>query len=567
MPIPNVSAQATSSESNVTAYRAVAILGLVIFLGIRLAGLLNEPLLEDHDSSGYVYRIGVFAGSSPDDLEPLNADLLPLYPLTAAALSSLGMSTEASGRFVSLTASALTALLVILVAVRLGSWSAGAFAAVLIAFEPTLARLSYSVLTEPLYTALVALGLWLMVRDPRAPPTTSSAITLGAVFSLSFLDRFEGILFLAAIPFLQWCLTLASHRDKLRAQLRPLLVWTAVFGAIFAILAAPQVWYVSKEMNQFALNGRQAWSIIKNVKNGQPEEQQLQGLDYSPTVTNLRHLQRTPKDLAKLDASVSLKARLDRVSNNLDILQRQSLPQLLGLPVLILMPLGLYFLLRTGQARAAFVLSAFAAVTFFAPIMYLVVPRYLLAATPPLIALAALGGVGAGQALAQLAGTSRWRGISIPALLLCLSLITVALNARPLWRMATEPDRDNPIADPYADPALYASFLPMLKTACASNPDELLLVRKRYIAMFSNCGRITMPYATLEQLRLYAEGNGATLMFVESQWDAKRPFYRDLTVAANAPHGFELLASHESPNGNRQFLYRLHVRPTGAPSQ
>jgi hypothetical protein len=558
-----VNAQATSNESNVTAYRAVAILGLVIFLGIRLAGLFNEPLLEDHDSSGYMYRIGMLAGSNPDDSEPLNADLLPLYPLTAAALSSLGMSTEASARLVSLTASFLTALLVILVAVRLGSWPAGAFAAVLIAFEPTLARLSYSVLTEPLYTALVTLGLWLMVRDPRAPPTTSSAITLGAVFSLSFLDRFEGILFLAAIPFLQWCLTLASHRDNLRAQLRPLLVWTGVFGAVFAILAAPQVWYVSKEMNQFALNGRQAWSIIKNTNRDLSEEQRLNGLDYSPTVTNLRYLQQSPKDLAKLDASVPLKARLDRVSNNLDILQRQSLPQLLGLPVLILIPCGLYFLLRTGQPRAAFVLSGIAAAAFVAPLLYLVVPRYILAATPPLIALAALGGVGAGQAVAKLAGNNRWRAHSVPALLLGLALISVAFNARPLWRMATGPDRENPIADPYADPALYASFLPILKAACASNPAEVLLVRKRYIATLSGCTRLTMPYAKLEQLRLYAEGNGASLMFIESAWDSGSPFYRDLVAADRAPDGFELLASNELPDGNWRFLYRLHLRSTG----
>jgi 4-amino-4-deoxy-L-arabinose transferase-like glycosyltransferase len=514
-----------------------------------------------------MYRIGMFAGSNPDDSEPLNADLLPLYPLTAAAFNHLGMPTEASARFVSLAASLLAALLVILVAVRLGSWPAGAFAAVLIAFEPAMARLSYAVLTEPLYTAIVALGIWLMVRDPRAPPTMSSAIGLGAVFSLSFLDRFEGILFLAAIPFLQWCVTLAAHCTNLRTQLRPLLVWTAVFGAVFAVVAAPQVWYVSKEMNQFALNGRQAWSVIKNVKNGQSEEQRLNGLDYSPTVINLRFLQRSPKELAKLDATIPLKARVDRVSDNLDSLQRRTLPELLGLPVLMLIPCGLYFLLRSGQARAAFLLSAFVAAAFFAPLMYLVVPRYILAATPPLIALAAVGGVGAGQAIGMLGGASRWHRLSVPALLLLVTLVTVAFNARPLWRMATEPDRENPLADPYADPALYASFLPMLKAACASNPREVLLVRKRYIATFSGCSRLTMPYATLEQLRHYAAGNGASLMFVESAWDSGRPFYRDLVGADRTPDGFELLANNQSADGNRQLLYRLHLRPEGKASQ
>ena len=560
-------AQAASSGSNASAYRLVAILGLVVFLGLRLAGLFNEPLLEDHDSTGYLYRTEIFAGTKPDDAEPLNADLLPLYPLTAAALTHLGLSAEESGRLVSLAASLLAGLLVVLVAARLGSWPAGAFAAVLIAFEPTMARLSYSVLTEPLYMALVALGLWLTVRDPRAPPTVPGAIALGAVFGLSFLDRFEGILFLGAMPFLQWCLTLAAHRDNLRAQLRPLVTWTAVFGAVFAVLAAPQVWYVSKEMNQFALNGRQAWSVIKNVKNGQSEEQRLNGLDYSPTVTNLRHLQQSPEDLAKLDASVPFKARVDSISSNLDVLQRQTLPELLGLPVLVLMPIGLYWLLRNGQARAAFVLAGFAAVAFVAPLMYLVVPRYILAATPPLLALAAVGGVGAGQAIAQLAATSRVRALSMPAVLLGLALITMAINARPLWRMATEPDRDNPIADPYADPKLYASFLPILKAACAANPGEILLVRKRYIATFSNCSRVTIPYATLDQLRLYAEGHGATLMFIESAWDSARPFYRDLVVPDQSPDGFELLASNQSADGNRQLLYRLHLRPEGAISQ
>ena len=559
-----IDSQATPGESTASAYRFVALACLVAFLGIRLAGVINQPLLEDHDSSGYLHRISVFAGSQSDDLDAMTADLLPLFPLASAALTRLGLPAEASARLISLTASVLTAVLIVMVAVRFGSWPAGAFAAMLIAFEPTMARLSYAVLTEPLYTALVTLGLWLMVRGSRSAPTLPGAIALGLVFGLSFLDRLEGILFLVAIPCLQWCLTLAAHRDSYLAQLRPLLAWTAVFGAVFVVLAAPQVWYVSKEMNQFALNGRQAWSVILNVRNGQSEEQRLQGLDYSPTTTNLRHLQSTPADLAKLDATVSLKARVERVTTNLDILQRQSLPQLLGLTVLVFVPLGLLFLLRAGHAPAAFVLAGFGVLAFVAPVMHDTIPRHILVSAPPLILLAAFGALGAGRELARHSEACRWRGWITPALLLGLTLVTVAFNAWPLWRMTTGPDNSNPVADRYSDPALYPRFLPMLETTCAATPGEVLLVRKRYIATLSSCTRLMMPYATLGQLQRYAEANGATLMFVESQWDSERPFYHALVEAPVAPDGFELLASDKLPDGRRRFLYRLHPQSFGS---
>jgi 4-amino-4-deoxy-L-arabinose transferase-like glycosyltransferase len=557
-------AHATSSESTTPVYRAVTLALLVAFLGIRLAGLINDPLLEDHDSAGYLYTIGVFAEFQPDGLDSLTPDLLPLYPLTSAALTHVGLPAEAAARLVSLTASVLTVVLVVMLAVRLGSWPAAAFAAMFVAFEPTMARLSYAVLTEPLYTALVTLGLWLMVRRSRSSPTVPDAVALGVVFGLAFLDRVEGILFLVAIPGLQWCLGLVSHHNNYRGQLRPLMTWTAVFGATFIVIAAPQVRFVSKEMNQFALNGRQAWTIILSARNGQSEEQRLQGLDYSPTMTNLRHLQRTPADLANLDATVPLKARVDRITGNLDILQRQSLPQLFGLPLLVFVPVGLLFLLRTGQGAAAFILAGFAILAFVGPVMHNTVPRHILASAPPLILLAALGALGTGRELARLADASRWRGWPVPALLLGLTVVIVSFNARPLWKMATSPDKTNPSADPYSDRALYARFLPMLKTACASNPNEKLLVRKRYIATLSGCERLMMPYATLEQLLRYAAGNGATLMFVESQWDSKRPFYRDLVDAAKADADLELLARDELPDGRRQFLYRLHLQLPGS---
>jgi len=553
--------QIAPDNPNSPSYRLALLVFLAAFVGIRIAGMLNNPLLEDHDSAGYLHQIGVFATFDGDHINnALTPDILPLYPLTGALLNSVGLPEESAARLTSFSASILTAALIVLVAVRLGSWPAGAIAAMLMAFEPMMARYSYAVLTEPMYTALVMLGIWLMVRGARAPPSVPGAIALGTIFGLAFLCRSEGILFLAGIPLLQWCLTLAASRQDIRRQLRPLAVWTAVFGTVFALLAAPQVWFVSDKMNQFAINGRQAWSIIESARTGQGDEEQLRGLDYSPAITNLDYLQSSPKDLAKLAHTGSRRSLAQLIATNLDTLQRRTFPQLLGLAVFAFAPLGLLFLLRTKQFSEAFILTWFLGMAVALPLMYNVVPSHLLVSTPPLFLLAAFGLLGAGRETAQLAETGRWRQWTVPALLLAVTAFTVVSNARPVFAMIARPDLINPTADPASDPARYARFLPILKAACAANPDEVVLVRKRYVTTLSRCTRLVMPYATFDQLRTYAAANKATLMFVESEFDAMRPFYRELVEARQPPAGFELLASQDYPDGRRQFLYRFHLQ-------
>lgn len=554
-----IATQVEPDKSYASAYKLAALVFLAAFVGIRIAGMLNDPLLEDHDSAGYLDKIGVFATFDKDRIDTLSPDLLPLYPLTGAVLSSIGLPEESAARIVSLASSVLTAALIVLIAVRLGSWPAGAIAAMLVAFEPALARLSYAILTEPMYTGLVTLGVWLMIRGARSPPSVPGAIALGSVFGLSFLCRYEGILFLAGVPLLQWCLALASNRGDYRRQLRPLAVWTAVFATVFALLAAPQVLFVSDKMNQFALNGREAWSIIINARDGRSEEESLRGLDYSPSVTNLDFLQSSPGDLADIATSASLKSYAKRVVANLDTLQRQSLPQLLGLPVLVFTPLGLLLLLRTRRVAEAIILTWFLGMAMAAPLMYKTNPAYILVSAPPLILLGALGVLSAGREAAQLLDSGRWRQWFVPVFLLAVTLFNVASNARPVSNMITDPDRTNPIADPFSDPDNFTRFLPTLRSACASNPNEIVLARKRYITTLSGCTNLVMPYATFNQLRIYAVANNATLMFVDSRWDARRPFYRELVEVPQTPAGFELLASQEYPDGQRRLLYRLHL--------
>jgi hypothetical protein len=525
------------------------------FLGLRIAGMLASPQLEDHDSAGLLRNIQAFATLDLDVIGTLSPDLLPLYPLASGLVHATGISAETSARVVSLLASIFVAALVVAMAYRYGSWPAAAAAAALISFEPLLLRVSYGILTEPLYSFVVLLGLWLLLRQSGTRPTPRSAMTLGVIFGAAFLGRLEAILFLAVVPALRWLACFMRNRDDFGRQIRPLAAWTAVFVAVFVAIAAPHVAFVSSKMNQFALNGRQAWSTILSAPTDKNYYERIYGLDYNPGMVNLEHLRSHPEDLAKLSTSVSLKERATLVARNLSILQRESLPTLLGLPVFALLLFGFVYLLRSARATDAVIIGGFVAVGYVAPLLHNTVPRHILVTAGPLLLLAALGVVQLAREAAERVQPAL-RRLALPGAVLAVLGLSIALNAAPLWQQLRVPDASNPDSDR----RLLEPFIEILGTACKQDPKAIVVARLRYLPLYAGCESISMPYASLEQLHQYAKSNNATFVFVDSRSDTTWPFYADLTGSATPPAGFELVASRVHPGGLHQFLYRLEAR-------
>jgi 4-amino-4-deoxy-L-arabinose transferase-like glycosyltransferase len=476
--------------------------------------------------------------------------------MAGGLLHAIGIPAESSARIVSLLASILTAALVVAMAYRYGRWPAAAAAAALIAFEPVLLRLSYAIITEPLYSFVVLLGLWLLLRQSDARPTPRSAVALGVVFGAAFLCRLEGILFLAVVPALRWIASFMHHRGEFSRQLHPLASWTAVFVAVFVAVAAPHVAFVSSKMNQFALNGRQAWSAIMSAPGDQHYYQRIYGLDFNPTAVNIDHLRAHPEDLATVATTVSLKERATLVAKNLSILQRDSLPTLLGLPVFALMLFGLAYLLRSARATDAVIVAGFLAVGYVAPLLHNTVPRHILVSAGPLLLLASLGVVGVAREFAERLQPSTLSRYALPASVATVLGVTLALNAWPLWQQLRVPDASNPDSDR----RLLEPFIEILGTACKQDPDTVVVARLRYLPLYAGCESISMPYASLEQLHQYAKSNNATFVFVDSRSDATWPFYADLTRPVTPPAGFERVASQVYPDGLHQFLYRVEAR-------
>jgi hypothetical protein len=309
-------------------------------------------------------------------------------------------------------------------------------------------------------------------------------------------------------------------------------------------------------MNQFALNGRQAWSAIMSAPGDQHYYQRIYGLDFNPTAVNIDHLRAHPEDLATVATTVSLKERATLVAKNLSILQRDSLPTLLGLPVFALMLFGLAYLLRSARATDAVIVAGFLAVGYVAPLLHNTVPRHILVSAGPLLLLASLGVVGVAREFAERLQPSTLSRYALPASVATVLGVTLALNAWPLWQQLRVPDASNPDSDR----RLLEPFIEILGTACKQDPDTVVVARLRYLPLYAGCESISMPYASLEQLHQYAKSNNATFVFVDSRSDATWPFYADLTRPVTPPAGFERVASQVYPDGLHQFLYRVEAR-------
>lgn len=153
------------------------------------------------DGMGFVDPFQVALGNpSPSAGHP------PLYTLVLGGVSWLGGTTPLWHRSVGLLLGAVTIVLVGLLAQRVAGDRVGLVAAGIAALYPAFVAVDGALMSETLYSPLVA-GMFLaalaLVRAPRA----RTAALLGAVIGLAALTRSEALLF---VPFLVFPLAVAA---------------------------------------------------------------------------------------------------------------------------------------------------------------------------------------------------------------------------------------------------------------------------------------------------------------------------------------------------------------------
>ena len=539
-------------ENKLTRHQVLAVIAIAIaFIALRIGGLLNNPQLEDHDSIAYIGHAKIFLTGILPEIWGMSPDSTPAYPVLMALFGSLVGDLELGGRLVSLLASLTMLYCLFLLTKRVSGGWAAVVAVALITFNPNYIRWSYSVLTEPLYMALVFAGITLFFKGfPRF--SSVNAALVGLLFGLSFLTRLEGILFLAAIPALTLIFRVIDSQDVSRRQLLKSVI---TFGVIFVVLAAPQVIRVSDYMNTFSFNGRTTWSVLLNSPDNRSYAEKIYGLEFDDGITNLNYLQLHPEAQRSLVTDTGIAKMLASYSKtvllNLEDLHDKKINPLIGLPVLIFASIGLFYLIRKRQSWDAILLTAFLLVGLAAPLLHNVAPRHIAVLGPILILLAATGIQAVTISIGHILPRMRQRKILAMMIMTAFCLTPYGLHIN---RILFRPDSTNREYDETAITEAARIFRARISPADSERPN--VIARKGYFGHFANANTISMPYTNLAGLLRYMEINRVEYLFVESRLVQKYPFLQEIRGAADGTLQFDLLYEDTDSRGGDLVLFK-----------
>jgi len=192
------------------------------------------------------YRIPTAPWSSADSTSPL-AHFPPGYSTALAIPMALGMAPPQAARLVDALAAAVTVATLVLVVGTATTMFAGAALGAALIVMPAMATVHLSVLSEPLFLALLALTLAAMVYAPDRPLRAGITAALGAMV------RYAGASLVAAVA-----LGAFARRTPVRERVRRAAI------AVLPALVLEGVWVVrtrlasgeSHAIRHFALYGK-----------------------------------------------------------------------------------------------------------------------------------------------------------------------------------------------------------------------------------------------------------------------------------------------------------------------
>ena len=522
----------------------------VLYLLVRVLAWRNTVLLEDHDSVKYLHDVRTFLSLDLEQILRLGPDTTPLYPILGAIFSLPGWPVEIGARLASLVLSAALFWAVAGLARQLTSRTTALVALLLLTFSPPLIHLSIAVLTEPTYMAIVYIGLWL-VWIRRVHLSTRTATLLGVVFALSFLTRTEGIVYLAAVPFLLAVLHLLA-REPNRIQ-HPLLK-VALFVIAFSLVAAPQIVLVSKALGSFAINGRQVWVLVLNYPDDKSYEEKIYGLDYSPSETNIRYLQEHPEARRTLRSGLRPRMIAQRITHNTQAFVEGGLSVFLGPFGAVFLAFGLLALLRAGRKLDVLLLLIFLAASLTGPVLHDVDMRHVAIAAPLLFIIAATGIEDVSRALADSFGTSR---VGLGLFTTALVLLLIAPKV-PELRSTLDSSSATPWSNPEYDPADYQGPAAIVAGIVANelHRPPVIVARKGYLAHFTSGKRVHLPSADYPNLVQYCALNDVDFLFLEHPLTGTFPFL-DAFASDSAHAEFRLLYRSADSDGAMLEVYRF----------
>ena len=526
---------------------------LVAYVALRALAWANTILLDDHDSILYLQQIEAFRTFSAATIQALSPDVTPFYPFFGALLSLPGWETEIAARLCSLLFSVGLFFAAWQILKQVSEPLATALGLLTLTVSPFLIVFSISILSEPAYIAVIYTGFAYFLWQNKSSSLVHAA-ALGAIFGLGFLNRLEGLLFLVAIPIFQGLAYLSQTRSISEA-IRPALRWSLVYVVVFVIIAAPQVLSVSDKMNRFALNGRVVWAELQLAPDAGSYEEEIYGLDHSPSEINLTYLQREPVQLPKADVGSRLSGMVETIARNIDKLYAMQIGKLGGSLLVAFGLFGLFSIYSRGLRLEALLIAGFLGATLVPGIITDPKPRAVAAAIPLLALLTGPGMLFLAQELRRGVEQKWLRSLALPSIVITLLAVWIV----PFTGIYLGDRQENVEYSPDD----LAPLQEIVTAMAAETKSESLTItsRKQYLAYFTESDFVPLPYAGYAEFIEYCKANHVDLLFLHHRLAGEYPFMQQILGSAGIPELEKIYESTDS-TGNAIALYKLRYSET-----
>ena len=518
-----------------------------VFLALRVFVWSRTRMVEDHDSLGYIAIVGQFANRGLGFLSELGPTAAPLYPLLSSLVAPITSSSEQAVRLGSLLASVALFFAVLKIGNKLGGFLVAMLSVTILTFNPNHIPFSVSVLSEPMYLAFVFWGIWLTLSYTERPKATK-AFGAGLMFSLAFLTRAEGFLYVLAIPLLLLVYFYWPPRD--RAVMPRASRDLPAFLLGFALLAAPQIWRVSSEVGGFAINGRQILMQVIEPGDKTAAAATKEGLDYDPHQTNISYLMSHPEARQRRMAGRGLVnlERARKFAREFDSLQYRQIGRLLGPLGVAFFALGCAALLVTGQRRTAFLVIGLLATMLAGPLLHNVsVMRHILVVAPLAFV---VEGLGIAWFAAQLVNSNgRWQTVASVG----LATMLIAATARPLWQALRPPTSTNDYS--LQDLQAPARLITGIAAEEGLSPPRIA-AHKGFLGYHIGAETLGIPHAGYDAVVRYLRFHGADFLYLVYKPTRRAPFW-DRFEAGDYAQDFDLLYTGTSHDSHSVELFRL----------
>ena len=368
------------------------------------------------------------------------------------------------------------------------------------------------------------------------------------IFGLCFLNRVEGILYLAIIPFLQGTHLLFGKRKYY--GFKRLIGWTLVFVMFFSFMAIPEIWRVSQKMGRLTVNGRQVWMQILKNPDGKSRIEKIFGLDFSPSQINIAYLKNHPEALEQSAIRISpvhfLKASI-RLFNDL---YQNKLGTLIGPFGLIFFAFGLFALYETGRRFETFLILAFIGLNLLAPLTASVKMRYIAIIGPIIILMEGFGIVYLSKRLLEFHNNGSWRKHILPFMLF---FILIGVSVVPLLKTFRPPHFNKE----YSPVELKEPIAIVKKiTEKELKRPPIISAQRGYLSYFASGKQVFVPYTHYEGLVKYCHLNNVDFFYLKHSRLNNYPFFKAF-FQNSPPPDFVLLYSGVDAYGGKIELYRF----------